>query len=34
MTFRELAIPGAFELTPTQHADDRGLFFEWFTDDE
>lgn len=34
MTFRELAIPGAFELTPTQHADDRGVFFEWFTDPE
>lgn len=34
MTFRELAIPGAFELTPTQHADDRGVFFEWFTDTE
>ena len=29
---RELAVPGAWELTPQQHADDRGVFFEWFTD--
>ncbi len=29
---RELAIPGAWEITPRQHVDDRGLFFEWFTD--
>jgi dTDP-4-dehydrorhamnose 3,5-epimerase len=34
VAFRELAVPGAFELTPTQHADDRGVFFEWFTDEE
>lgn len=34
MTFRELAIPGAWELTPDQHADSRGVFFEWFTDRE
>ena len=34
MAFRELAVPGAWELTPTQHADDRGLFFEWFTEAE
>ena len=34
MAFRELSIPGAWELTPTQHADDRGLFFEWFADAE
>ena len=27
---RPLAIGGAFELTPTQHRDDRGLFLEWF----
>jgi dTDP-4-dehydrorhamnose 3,5-epimerase len=29
---RELAIPGAWEITPQQHADSRGAFFEWFTD--
>jgi dTDP-4-dehydrorhamnose 3,5-epimerase len=29
---RELTVPGAWEITPQQHADDRGLFFEWFTD--
>jgi dTDP-4-dehydrorhamnose 3,5-epimerase len=29
---RELAVPGAWEITPKQHTDDRGLFFEWFTD--
>ncbi|OMC17235.1 dTDP-4-dehydrorhamnose 3,5-epimerase [Mycolicibacter heraklionensis] len=34
MDARELAIPGAWELTPTQHADSRGVFFEWFTDRE
>ncbi|MEB3049499.1 dTDP-4-dehydrorhamnose 3,5-epimerase [Mycolicibacter sp. MYC123] len=34
MTFRELTIPGAWELTPTQHSDARGVFFEWFTDEE
>ena len=34
MAVRELAIPGAWELTPTQHADARGVFFEWFTDAE
>ncbi|MEV3901538.1 dTDP-4-dehydrorhamnose 3,5-epimerase [Mycobacterium sp. NPDC050551] len=32
MTFRELAVPGAWEITPTVHADHRGAFFEWFTD--
>ena len=31
---RELAIPGAWEITPQQHADDRGVFYEWFTDAE
>ncbi len=31
MQVRELAVPGAWELTPRQHADDRGLFLEWFT---
>ena len=34
MTVRELAVPGAWEITPQQHADSRGLFFEWFTDSE
>jgi dTDP-4-dehydrorhamnose 3,5-epimerase len=34
MSFRELAVPGAWEITPTVHADSRGMFFEWFTDDE
>ncbi len=29
---RELAVPGAWEITPQQHADDRGVFYEWFTD--
>jgi dTDP-4-dehydrorhamnose 3,5-epimerase len=29
---RELAVPGAWEITPKQHTDERGLFFEWFTD--
>ena len=32
MEVRELAVPGAWEITPRQHVDDRGLFFEWFTD--
>ncbi len=27
---RPLAIEGAFEVTPVQHADDRGVFLEWF----
>lgn len=30
MQVRELAVPGAFEFTPRQHGDDRGLFLEWF----
>ena len=34
MEVRELAVPGAWEITPKQHADDRGVFFEWFTDKE
>lgn len=32
MKARELTVPGAWELTPTVHADSRGAFFEWFTD--
>jgi dTDP-4-dehydrorhamnose 3,5-epimerase len=34
MTVRELAVPGAWEITPRQHPDDRGLFYEWFKDRE
>jgi dTDP-4-dehydrorhamnose 3,5-epimerase len=34
VTFRELSVPGAWEITPTVHADSRGAFYEWFTDDE
>jgi dTDP-4-dehydrorhamnose 3,5-epimerase len=32
-TWRELSIPGAWEITPALHGDSRGAFFEWFTDD-
>ncbi|OBK70491.1 dTDP-4-dehydrorhamnose 3,5-epimerase [Mycobacterium sp. 1274761.0] len=32
MEVRELSVPGAWEITPKQHTDDRGVFFEWFTD--
>ncbi|MBI1376855.1 MAG: dTDP-4-dehydrorhamnose 3,5-epimerase [Frankiales bacterium] len=31
MEIRELAVPGAWELTPRQHDDERGTFLEWFT---
>jgi dTDP-4-dehydrorhamnose 3,5-epimerase len=34
VTFRELSVPGAWEITPTVRPDPRGLFFEWFTDEE
>jgi dTDP-4-dehydrorhamnose 3,5-epimerase len=34
MEFRELAIAGAWGITPQQHADNRGVFYEWFTDSE
>lgn len=34
MKVRELAIPGAWEITPELHTDSRGALFEWFTDDE
>jgi dTDP-4-dehydrorhamnose 3,5-epimerase len=34
MKFRELSVPGAWEITPQLHADGRGAFFEWFTDAE
>lgn len=30
MKVRELLVPGAFEFTPIQHKDGRGLFLEWF----
>ncbi len=33
MEVRQLGIPGALEVTPRQHADDRGTFLEWFRDD-
>lgn len=30
MEFRELRVPGAFEMTPQQYGDPRGVFLEWF----
>jgi len=27
---RELKVPDAYEITPVQHRDDRGVFLEWF----
>jgi len=30
MEYRELTVPGAWEITPRQFADDRGVFLEWF----
>ena len=30
MKVRELAVPGAWEFTPVQHSDPRGLFLEWY----
>ena len=32
MGVRELAVPGAWEITPAIHGDSRGLFFEWLSD--
>lgn len=32
MTFRELAVPGAWEITPDIRRDERGAFLEWFRD--
>lgn len=32
MAVRPLAVPGAWEITPTLHGDSRGQFFEWFTE--
>ncbi len=34
MKVRELSLSGALEVTPTQHADERGLFLEWFREEE
>jgi dTDP-4-dehydrorhamnose 3,5-epimerase len=31
---RELAVPDAYEITPVQRADDRGVFLEWYRFDE
>lgn len=31
MDVRELKVRDAFEFTPTQHGDERGVFLEWFT---
>lgn len=30
MRVRPLSVPDAFEITPVQHGDDRGVFLEWF----
>jgi len=30
---RELALPDAYEITPRQHRDDRGVFLEWFKEE-
>ena len=32
MSARELAVAGAWEITPQVHTDARGAFFEWYTD--
>lgn len=32
MGFRELSVPGAWEITPQVHRDERGTFTEWFTE--
>ena len=34
MNVRQLSISGAFEFTPRQFPDDRGMFLEWFKADE
>jgi dTDP-4-dehydrorhamnose 3,5-epimerase len=31
---RELSVPHAWEFTPVQHGDERGVFLEWFKADE
>jgi dTDP-4-dehydrorhamnose 3,5-epimerase len=33
MDFRELSVPGAWEITPRLHGDPRGMFLEWFAGD-
>ncbi len=33
MLIRELSVPGAFDVTPQVHSDDRGAFLEWFRSD-
>jgi dTDP-4-dehydrorhamnose 3,5-epimerase len=33
MEVRELAVGDAYEITPRQHGDDRGVFLEWFKRD-
>ena len=33
MKIRPLAVPGAWEITPVQHGDPRGLFLEWYRHD-
>jgi dTDP-4-dehydrorhamnose 3,5-epimerase len=30
VTYRELSVPGAWEITPRQFGDPRGVFLEWF----
>ena len=30
MQIRELSVPGAFEITPVQRIDERGVFLEWY----
>ncbi|MBD8060453.1 dTDP-4-dehydrorhamnose 3,5-epimerase family protein [Cellulomonas sp. JH27-2] len=32
MEYRELSVPGAWEITPRQFGDPRGVFLEWFKD--
>jgi len=32
--YRELSVPGAWEITPQQHGDPRGVFLEWFKSDK
>ena len=34
MQIRELSIPDAYEITPKQHHDDRGVFLEWYRFDK
>ena len=33
MQIRELSIPHAYEMTPRQYSDDRGVFLEWYRHD-